>query len=206
MITFLNSNFIVGLATIITGLVAMLIYFHQKKDAKKQAARVLLLEIRTAEEQISQIKNIVLKGALADFPSIFTTNSWKKYSHLFISNFDQDELKLINSFYNYGELIENFAKRNNEFFWVTTEERGRTMVKKLSDIIVECLNNDSITNKDIHIQDKKDLLVYYLDKYNTPYKPQRSISEINTYIKEIQMITTSSCGIKLKKIAKLKND
>ena len=60
-----------GLATLITGGVAIGIYFYQKRDAKIQAARVLLTEIRIAEEKIEQIKDKVQSGFTNDFPSVF---------------------------------------------------------------------------------------------------------------------------------------
>ena len=198
METFFNSNLFTGLATIITGGVAILIYFYQKQDAKTQAARVLLMEIRTAEERIEQIKDKVQSGFTNDFPSVFTTKSWKIYSHLFISNFDQDELKKISSFYDYGDLIEEFAKRNNDFFWVTTEERARVVQQKLADCVVASHSDVTLDLEDLK---KKLLDVYASDPYS--YAPQKTIDAIKNYTGKVGNLMTTSVGIKLKKLANM---
>jgi len=201
MQTFFNSNFFAGIATIITGGVAIFVYFWQKIDSKVQAARVLLTEIRIAEDRIDQIRDKIMNRSTTDLPSIFPTDNWKKYSHIFISDFDQDELKLLNDFYDYGELIEDFARRNNNYFWITTEERARVTVQK----IAESINNSfGSATPDNDIVTKRDFLSKGMDMYNQIYSPAKTLDGIKDYLPKIPKITTSSCGVKLKKIAKMK--
>jgi len=204
MYQFFNSNFFIALATILTGAVAIIIYFSQKLNTKVRAAKILISEIRIAEDRIEQIKDRISSGSISHLPTVFTTNSWKVYSNLFINDLDQDELALLNSFYDYGEQVEDFAKRNNDFFWINTEERGRVSVRKLVDYVDESFE-DNIIDKDNYIKNKKDYLSHALDLYNTPYSPKTTLDEVNKYLSKIQKITITSCGVKLKKIAKLKN-
>lgn len=202
----MDTNIISGIisasATLLTGFVAWRVYLSQKNDNKIQAARVLLTEIRIAEEKIDQLKNILDTESITDLPSIFPTKNWKNYSHLFISDFDQDDLKLINSFYEYGEIIEEFAKRNNNYFWITTEERAKVTVRTVAKIIEKTLNLKG-KNPDDEVKQKRDYLIKGLDLYNSPYVPIKTMDEIKKYLPKIPKITTSSCGLKLKKIAKL---
>lgn len=198
METFLNL--FSGIATLLTGGIAIIIYFYQKRDTKIQAARVLLTEIRIAEEKIEQIRDKITNNSTMDLPSIFITDNWKKYAHLFISDFDQDELRLINSFYDYGQLIEDFAKRNNNYFWITTEERGRSTVQKISEFIDRSYENGE---EEIKIFLRKNNLSDMLDKYNSMYSPTKTLDGIKDYLPKIPRITTSSCGVKLKRIAKI---
>ncbi|PIP27642.1 MAG: hypothetical protein COX30_00800 [Candidatus Moranbacteria bacterium CG23_combo_of_CG06-09_8_20_14_all_39_10] len=188
-----------GLATLATGAVAILIYFHQKRDAKIQAARVLITEIRIAEERIDQIRDKIINTTTTDLPSVFPTANWKKYSHIFISDFDSDEIKLLNNFYDYGEIIEDFAKRNNNYFWITTEERARVTVQKIADYVDESFGKD---NPDKEVTDKRDYISTGMDTYNQVYAPSKTLIGIKDYLSKIPKITTSSCGVKLKKIAK----
>lgn len=198
----LNTNAFAGLATILTGAIAIGVYFYQKRDQKIQAARVLLLEIRTAEERIRNIKEKIESGSSGDMPSVFATNSWADYSHLFISDFDQDELALINSFYDYGSSIEEYTKRNNNFFWVTAEERAKVAQQKLADIVITAKTAaaDDI-NSDLETLKNKILPTFVNDPYL--YAPQRTLDEIKNYTDKIQNITTTSAGVKLKKLARL---
>ena len=206
LISFFNSSFFVALTTIATAFVAWLVYQAKIKNDKIQAARVLITEIRIAEERIDQMKNKMNDTIPSDLPLIFPTKSWKKYSHLFISDFDQDELKLLNAFYDYGELAEEYAKKDNDFFWMATEERARVTVQKIAEFSCEAINNDTIENKDKFIQNKRDLLSGMLDRNNTLYAPSKSVNVIKKILPSMPQITTSSCGLRLKKLAKLDVD
>jgi hypothetical protein len=191
-----------GLSTLIAGSVAWLVYHNQKKDEKRKAALVLLVEIRNAEERITQIRDQIANSSSADFPSVLSNRSWNRYSHLFVNDFDQDELKLINSFYDYAELIEDLGKRNNNFFWINTEERARANQWSNAQIIKELAlgNCEELSSK---IENIKKLYDSEFNKYYTDYTPQKTKSGIGIYLNKVQTITTSSCGIKLKKIAGL---
>ncbi|MFC1644997.1 hypothetical protein ACFL08_03150 [Patescibacteria group bacterium] len=191
-----------GIATILTGAIAWFVYWLKKKNEKVQAARVLLTEIRIAEVNIEKIKDKIDDGKSLDLPLVFPTRNWKKYAHLFISDFDQDELRMINSFYDYGEAIEDSIKRDDNYFWITAEERGRVMVQKLAKFIDESFDQDA-ENRDKYVKDKRDYLSIGFDEYNIPYYPKRTFDYINKCLPKIKNITTSSCGVKLKKIAKL---
>lgn len=194
-ISFINSPAFSGVATIFTGFVVVGVYLWQKRDFKIQAARVLLTEIRMAENNIEKIKDKITNNSTTDLPSVFTANiNWKKYSHLFISDFDQDELNLINSFYDCCEIIEDFAKRNNNYFWITTEERARVTVQKLAEY-----SNDLNT-----VASKIKTLTEGMDLHNPMYSPSKTLNGIKDYLTKVPKITTSSCGIKLKKLAKSK--
>jgi len=201
MENFFYSNLFIGLATIITGAGVIVAYYLQKKNEKIQAARVLLTEIRIAEERLGQIRDKIIANSTLDLPPVFPTKSWKLYSHLFISDFDQDELSLINSFYDVGEFIEDFAMRNNNYFWITTEERARITVQKIAQYIDESASQD---NPAQYVQSRKDIFNLGMDTYNQPYSPKKTLEGIQNYLTKIQTLTSSSCGIKLKKIAKCK--
>lgn len=197
-----------GVATMITGAIAIMIYFYQKNDAKIQAARVLLIEIRTAEERVAQIKEQIANNSINDLPSVLTSNNWKTHSHLFVSDFDVDEMKLINSFYDCCEIIEDFSKRNNNFFWITTEEKARVLQRMLANTIEEKLRENS--SQDIEsfkksIDLKRDFIRAAFDQHGFIYTPQKTIDEINKHLSKVPILTTSSLGLTLKRIAKLKH-
>lgn len=196
-----------GVATMITGAVAIGIYFYQKKDAKIQAARVLLIEIRTAEERVNQIKEQISNNSISDLPSVLASNSWKNYSHLFVRDFDVDEMKLMNSFYDCCEIIEDFSKRNNNFFWITTEEKARVLQQMLANTIEEKLKEvpfQEIEEFKKSIDAKRDFIRTAFDHHGFVYTPQKTIDEINKYLSRVPVVTISNCGLILKKIAGLK--
>lgn len=201
---FLNSNFFIGIVTLITGLAVWVVYKFEKSGQKVQAARVLLTEIRTAEERVGQIRDKITAENIRDLPIVLPIKSWKTYAPLFISDFDQDELNLLNSFYDYAELIEEFAKRNNDYFWITTEERARVTVQKIADFSAEAISNfpDNMA-QDSYVETKRKQLSQLLDSQNVPYTPVKTIDGIKILLAKIPAVTTSSCGTRLKKLAKL---
>lgn len=193
---FINSNFFIALITLLVGGIAIFLYLKQKWDTKIQAARVLLIEIRTAEDRIVQIKEKIESHNTDDFPSVFPTKSWKKYSNLFVGDFDVDEMKLISTFYDYCELIEEFCRRNNQFFWITTEERARVVQQSVGQLLIEAKGIPSESDKEV---------IEKISNHNfgmyAPYKP---IGSIEKYLSKVVSVTTTIAGEKLKRLAKMK--
>lgn len=135
---------------------------------------------------------------------MFPTKNWKNYSHLFISNFDQDELRLINTFYDYGEFIEEFARRNNDYFWITTEERARTTVQKIAEFVSGAIEHAPVgSDPNVYVVTHRDAFNNLMDANNAPYSPAKTLDGIRTFLQKIPTVTTSSAGTKLKRLARL---
>ena len=78
MIEFFNSSFFIGLITLIVGSVAILIYITQKIDQKRDAANIILMEIRYAEKLIEKFSS---GSVVLDFQTrMIPTNNWYKYN------------------------------------------------------------------------------------------------------------------------------
>lgn len=162
-----------------------------------------MTEVRSAEERIEQIRERISNNSIADYPPVLPINSWKKYSHLFVSDFDQDELKLINSFYDYCEQVDDFGRKDNQFFWVTTEERAKIAQHYLAKIIEEATAIASSDERQRYIQEKKEIMLTSFTNDGYQYTPNKTLRNIQSYIGKIQNITTTICGQKLKKIARI---
>lgn len=198
IIAFFNSGFFVAFATMVTGGVAILLFFGQKQDAKNKAAIIILLEIRNAEDKIDEIREKVKGGTISgDLPSVLPVNSWKNYAHLFAKDFDQDELRLMNSFFSKCAVIEDYANRNNSFFWTAAEERTKVVQRKLADLI-EKANGNAATLTQL----KSTVLDSYTND-NYQYAPQKTAQVIEFNLQNFPKITPTTCGEKLKKIAKV---
>jgi hypothetical protein len=196
---FLNSNAFVGLATIITGAAAFAVYFRQKRDAKVNAARVLLMEIRNAEERLDVIRDKLASASTGDFPSVLNGKSWKTYSHLFVRDFDQDELRLMSDFYDYCELIDDMGRRNNNFFWVSTDEKAKVYQQTFAKLIVEA----SDSSDPAAAEAKRKAIFATLDQPGFSYTPVKTTNVMRDYVAKLRPITTSTCGAKLKRLAKM---
>ncbi len=75
MVNFLNSGFFTGLATILTAIVAIFLYYWEQRKKKRDAAKIIIQEIRRAEDLISEYKEC---GGYKFTKKIIATNSWAK--------------------------------------------------------------------------------------------------------------------------------
>ena len=197
MIEFFNSNLIIALATIITGFGAWIVYLRKKSDDKKNAAKVIWIEIRNAEQNIIKIKECDDLTPMLGTLSVLPSNSWKNFNHLFVDYFDRDELEKINSFYNQCLIIEEQLKRLYEFLSITLIEKNKFIDQKRFELVFKKNNNDS---------DIKQFEKSIQEVGGNPHRPEPTDpkEKLSKALGIIESITTSTCGIKLKKIGKIK--
>jgi hypothetical protein len=103
MDTFFNSNIFVGLSTIFVGGFAIILYIAQRSQAKRDAAKIILQEIRRAEDIIARYKEY---GNFQFTKKIIANNSWGKNIHYFVGVLSADELDKISNLYSTGEFLD----------------------------------------------------------------------------------------------------
>jgi len=102
ILKYLNDN--LGLVTFVVGFLAIYIYIRQKKDKKRDAAKLILQEIRYAEQQIRNFR-IAQSYSLAS--KLLPTNSWNDNIHLFVKDLKETEIDVINAFYSKATYIDS---------------------------------------------------------------------------------------------------
>mgnify|MGYP003295922909 CR=1 FL=1 len=90
---FFNSNVVQNIIMVITVAVTIWIYFLQRKAARRDAARVIVIQIDSISQKmellIRAIENDASKfdaGKLWQIESVIENNEWIKYRHLFVKN------------------------------------------------------------------------------------------------------------------------
>jgi|SRR3989344_2061568 len=189
---FLNNN--IGVVTFLVGFFAIFIYLKQKWDYKRDAASIILMEIRNAEKIIDLMKNhgVAISESME---KILPSNNWIKYNYLFIKNFDRDELDLVNNFYNQCVLVDSALSQlsiSNQI-----EQKGGYIHNALVQIAKDAISDADFENK------KTNFLKII---QNEPYvfKPDAPSQTVTRGLNNLSKITTTTAGGKLKKIAKLK--
>lgn len=194
MINFFDSNFFVGIVTLFVGGIAILIYIKQKNDQKKDAANIILMEIRYAEKLIEKLSSgpIVL-----DFQSsIVPTNNWYRYNYLFINNLDIDEIDQLNNFYNQCALIDKSIEQLN--INKQLEQKSQAIHKVLVQMAKEYNQSEAtyILNRDAFLR--------IVNSESSIFSPSAPVQTIKNAVGNIRFIMTSTVGAKLKKIAGIK--
>ncbi|PIU80466.1 MAG: hypothetical protein CO140_00800 [Candidatus Moranbacteria bacterium CG_4_9_14_3_um_filter_40_7] len=182
---FVNSNFFLALVTLMVGGVAISLYLVQKSNRKRDAARIIVQEIRRAEDIISDYKKM---GSYQFEKKIIATNSWAKNIHLFVGDLDNDELDKISDLYSTGEYLDNLVREISQITLKDEVERGKELIKIQfqQQVLIQNQQQDQPTN--IVVPGLMPVWKGRLDKISLRLEP----------------IYHSSIVDKLKKIAKLK--
>ena len=109
ILKFLNDN--LGAVTFVVGFLAIYIYVKQKKDRKRDAAKLILQEIRYAEQQIRNFR-IAQSYSLAS--KLLPTNSWNNNIHLFVKDLEETEIDMISAFYSKATYIDSLIMERSK--------------------------------------------------------------------------------------------
>jgi len=110
ILTFLNDN--IGLITLVVGLSAIYLYLKQKADAKRDIAKLILQEIRYAEQQIRNSGRGTRGYSLSS--RLLPTNSWDDNIHLFITDMKETEIDMISEFYSQAAYIDYLIEERSK--------------------------------------------------------------------------------------------
>lgn len=210
-IGFFNSNFFIALITLAVGLAAFIIYVLQKRDQKKDAANIILLEIKSAERAIKKLRDSLLQEQLADI-FLMPSESWTKYKYLFVRDFDRDEWDAITEFYNKCQLIDDDIRYNTSAFWNDVEAIRSNKQRILADYSEKYVSE---INK-VKTQEEEEIIIEKFkksaDKFNTlymerqiqfAYNPQKPINDAKAHLEGLSRnLSQTAVGLKLKKLAK----
>ena len=107
LIGFFNSSFFVALV----GLAAIYIYFRQRNDKKRDAAKLILQEIRYAEQQIRNSGRGSHGYSL--WSKLLPTSSWNDNVHLFTRDLKETQIDMISEFYSKATYIDFLIKERS---------------------------------------------------------------------------------------------
>ena len=110
-----------GLVTAFVGLIAIFLYFQARRDNKSDAAKLVLQEIRYADQKV---RNYRTYSSYNFTEKILPTNSWNKNINFFIRELTESELDLISKFFSSAtyldEVIKSIADSRNKI-WIQVD-------------------------------------------------------------------------------------
>jgi hypothetical protein len=175
------------------------IYRQTKAGQKTDAAIILLSEIKNAESTVDNIKQ---NKVINDYTSILPSNSWYKYKHLFVKDFDTDEIKLLDFFFLNCSLSEEQIKIFKNYESLAKEEEVKIIQHKLLELADKHKDGGKI-ELNIGYQQHKNLILEIFHNETYWFQPNASKNKVVEYISTIKPIINTSVGVKLKKIAKI---
>lgn len=186
-------------ATIITAIVAYLIYKKSKSDELENAVRIIILEIKESERIIKNLNEIKNSGNIYpdDLVKVTPLKGWVKYSHLFIQKLNNDEYDQLNDYFKKCESLEKYIEKNHNFFWISTEERAKQKELLGASLAKEKPN---ITPEEFKTEIEKLSELYFTNTFT--YTPAGIKTQLDRTLNSISTITNTPVWNKLKIIAK----
>jgi hypothetical protein len=104
------------LVTLIAGFVAMFIYVVRKQHERRDAATLVVMDIRRAEQVLALIDENT-SGDFRKLSRILFENNWAKHKHLFVSRLSMDDFALLNIFFDGCAQIDNARSALEDVFY-----------------------------------------------------------------------------------------
>lgn len=121
-----------GLITLVVGLFVFVSYKISKRDERKNAAAIIIMDIRHAESVVSSI--IERNAVDLAMKNILYENNWAKYKHLFVSDMASDDFMLFNRFFDACVDIYDAKKRMNDVFQHSLLVKAEILQSKMYDL------------------------------------------------------------------------
>jgi phosphate/sulfate permease len=185
-----------GVLTIITGFIAWFVYRNQVKSREKEAAVILLNEIRHAESSLK-----VITGSGFDVQnetiSILTTCSWDKNYQIFTRYLCRDDFKLLSDFFNGCKAAQSELEQWRRYFVVAREEKGKAIQVKLIELA------ESYTNEEDYKQRQEKIIKKTKEEdFLFPFgKPEKYFAQ---YVRSLPQISGTTILANLSKLAEEK--
>lgn len=121
-----------AVVTFVVGLVALAVYWLTKRAEKRNAATIVVMDIRHAEQVVlSILEKQVIDRTLKD---ILLENNWAKYKHLFASDFSHDDFAAFNRFFVACSEIADARRRMLEIFYSNLNAKASFAQQKILEI------------------------------------------------------------------------
>jgi hypothetical protein len=211
---FFYSNAFVGVVALVVGFAAYRVYAKQKRDTKRDAANIILMEIENAERQLEKVNpDKPFAGPDGEDTFLMPSASWDKTKYLFGRDFDRNEWDKINGFYTKCLLYDEAVRLNNNYFDKNQQELRVNLQHSLADYARTHAESLKITEpEDIAALEKEyaDKRKQYTDTMvgNTDidhmfmYMPVKAENDAKRALKNLETsLSLTSVGIKLKKLA-----
>lgn len=128
----MGPEIINSVVTFIVGLAAFVVYWLKKREEKRNAATIIVMDIRHAEQVVL---SILEKGKVDNYlKNILSENNWAKYKHLFASSLSSDDFAAFNRFFDSCVEISDATKRMREILYANISAKASIAQSKIFDI------------------------------------------------------------------------
>ncbi len=159
----LSSSATTSLVAILAASGAFIIYFMRRRDHKRDAANIILLEIKNAERNLEDARKTYEEGKQENsekikFPEklrLMPTESWTKYKYLFVRDLAPEQWDEISKFYDNCKNFDEAVDFKDSSFKFNVAEIRANIQRIVADYAKELADNiDANTNNDPEVDEK----------------------------------------------------
>lgn len=186
------AELINGGITLVAGGFAYMVYYLKKSSEKRNAAIIVLMDIRHAEQIV---QSILEKGAVdINLKNILLENNWGKYKHLFASDFSYDDFAAFNRYFDSCVEISDARQRIMEVFLANLTAKASVAQQKLLDIS----NGDTPGGRE-----KREAEIKKINAESFTFAPDEPTVKIFQSVQLMGRLSNTVAFEKLRRLAKL---
>lgn len=186
------SDYINAAVTFIVGLAALVVYWLTKRAERRNAAAIVVMDIRRAEQAIT---TLLERGTIdRTFKPVLQSNNWAANKHLFASDFSYDELEQLDRFFDSAIEIESARKRLQDAFFSAITAKAALLQERL--LAIDDIDNPT----------GQALRTKTIDRFNAEnyaFEPMEPRSAVMHNLQLMGRPTGTPVFEKLKRIAKI---
>lgn len=190
----MDADLLNGIVTFIVGVFAFVVYKIQKIEEKRNAAIIIIMDIRYAEQVVL---SILEKGIDLTLKPILRENNWDKYKHLFASDFSYDNFSSFNRFFDACVEITEARKRLLEVHTANLTAKASVSQERLIAVV-----GDENINKDEKAKLRQQI-IQAINNENWTFDPNEPKDKIYRNMQQMGSLSGMVAFEKLKKIAKI---
>ncbi|MEN9657538.1 MAG: hypothetical protein RL571_1003 [Pseudomonadota bacterium] len=184
-----------ALSTLTVGGIAWYVFWRAKKDEKQNAAIILVMDIRHAEQVVQSLLTLLEKGIIdRGLKNILYENNWKKYKHLFAKELSTDDFSAFNRFFDACIEISDAKNRMDELFYENIKAKTSIAQNKI-------LNIENLSTPEG--QTKRNDIINSMNTETFIFDPNDPKTIILKNLQNIGQLSNTFAFEKLKKIAGL---
>lgn len=205
------------IVTLLTALTAGYLYWKQRRDRQKDAADIILREIRDAEDMLPTVKRIIESAKENGVPEkiqIMKIGSWPELQHVLARRLPQDVMKTIGEFYTNCQLLDEALQTIDESFYKNANEARINQFRVVSGLLEEKVkatrfnpDNDpkiAAANDEVEQQYLREAADFKANwpAPNVHYTPVRAASDAEKYFDLVpRNLSQTRVGDKLRRVS-----
>jgi len=185
-----------ALAILLSVYIVWWLYKREQKDKIKNAARILLEEIRQADSALELIKS---SSVVHQLTFIMPNTSWSELKYLFIKKLSDDDLKVITDYYAACSVVEKILNDMKDVTPRAIKAKSSYIQRALVELATKHANDE---NENEYKLERGKFMQIVLNE-ETIFEPQTPSVWLKTVVEKIPKFIGNTVFEKLKKIGDL---